>query len=95
MPNRSILTAADQYRRIASRTPPWRVDGDTLLDSRTGQPLAQLEGEWTPDVAAYLTATSPYAGLALADLLWRIGQGHASAIEQAAVDLIKAMRLEG
>lgn len=93
---RRIRRDVERFRLIASRTPPWKIverDGATLLwDVREDRRLATLDGVWAPDVARYLNTLNPYAGLTLAELLWRIGLGIDA--EDHALALLRAMRLD-
>jgi hypothetical protein len=96
---RHIDELSGAWRTIASSTPPWEVievDGRrVLMDTREQRRIGTLEGHWAPNVARYLNAISPYAGLQLAELLWLIG-GHGSQdrIRQHALNLFHTMGLE-
>jgi hypothetical protein len=95
---RRIGELSDTWRTIASSTPPWNVidtnGAAILMDTRENARLGTLEGHWTPNVARYLNAMSPYAGLKLAELLWLIG-GHGSEerVRQYAFGLFGTMGL--
>jgi hypothetical protein len=92
---RRIRRDVERFRVIASRTPPWTIverEGTRLLwDVREDRRLATLDGAWSPDVARYLDTVNPYAGLALAELLWRVGLG--IEVEDHTLALLRAMRL--
>ncbi|MEA5367736.1 hypothetical protein VA596_49955 [Amycolatopsis sp., V23-08] len=96
---RRIGELADEWRRTASALPFWNID-DTgpelvLIGDDLGQPVATLHGMWAPNVARYVTAMNKHAGVALAELLWRIPSStNNSDITRATLRLFQAMGLE-
>ncbi|ASR35219.1 hypothetical protein BAY61_09710 [Prauserella marina] len=97
---RQIAEQAEQWRRIAGRLPFWRIERPAddaegpITITEDGQLLATLHGPWAPCLADYLGAMDKASGVALAELLWRIGgHGGSADIRYQARALLHALGL--
>ncbi|KID28284.1 hypothetical protein HQ32_04476 [Prauserella sp. Am3] len=94
---RKIAEQAEEWRAVARRLPFWDIDrsGDEIVLRDELGPLATLHGPWAPHMADFLQAMNTASGLAVAELLWRIGgHGGSADIRREAENVLRLLRLD-
>lgn len=74
-----IRAASDLLRQLGREIPPWRpgiIDGcAVLVDESSGNVIAELRGEWTPNLIRFFDHVNGTLLCMLAELIWDVSRG--------------------